>query len=432
MSLATVESAFKKNNRIEFLLELDFNGALFRFSTAEGGTAFSSVKKIHSDVVGLFPSDSLLPANDLYPRSGGLHPPFADTDIYFDGKIDKISPIGNTFDLQSFRHSVCTVAIDIENSERFQDYEKQLMLESGKGKIWAWTPPLQFCEIEAYPIFVGLFKSKAFSKYIYSFELLDFSYSSGATLSDLSITGHPADLSRWLLEGFTSLNIDEIETSTFKYFQQKYPIMNGCEMQINNAANTFDIINRLMIQCKMVLNPQIWGKMGILDFDLESPVIEKLNDDDFLESFIKFEHQNKQNISNDYYIAYNYNSNTQLWDNYTLVNKDLNDSTGLCKRSYFKYGALPQVQLLLSDCVTVDQAAWCAQQHIKFFSNQHYLIKLTMTYARGGWALMPGHVVELTLKDAPGIKKTGWVDEKAIILQKKYNRHSVSFIFMKI
>lgn len=140
IAVTTISEALKKDIGAYFLIELNFNGWIQRFTDFQGGVIVSYA---------------------------------AGTDLFFDGKITNDLEIGASLDFYSLRQSLGSVNVDLANDNRFQDHEKHHILDGGIGKIYLWSPSLDWSDIENYPIFCGTFRKQYHDKNIYSFTLED-------------------------------------------------------------------------------------------------------------------------------------------------------------------------------------------------------------------------------------------------------------------
>lgn len=138
MSFSDLITAFKNDREIHFLVELDFEGWKQRFTNKDGGASIIN--------------------------SGGDDP-------FFDGLISSISDPGSRFDLSSFRYSTSNIGVSLINKDRFQDNEIRHRLDGGTGKVWVWSPSMDWSDLEDYPVFEGGFIKKYHDKHTYSFSL---------------------------------------------------------------------------------------------------------------------------------------------------------------------------------------------------------------------------------------------------------------------
>ena len=155
MAFTDIAAAFRENNEAYFLVTLDFNGWIQRFTN-----------KLRGEINSL-----------AIPNSGG-------NDLFFDGLIQNQLIVGSTLDLYSMRQTLGSVRVDLINKHRFQDNEKHHHLDGGIGEIHLWTPGLDWIDIENKPIFRGTFRKEYHDKFTYSFTLEDISKSKFKTLPE--------------------------------------------------------------------------------------------------------------------------------------------------------------------------------------------------------------------------------------------------------
>ena len=148
MAFTDIAAAFRDSREAYFLITLDFNGWIQRFTT-----------KLRGEINSL-----------AVPNSGG-------NDLFFDGLIQNNLEVGASLDLYSMRQTLGTVRVDLINKHRFQDNEKHHHLDGGIGEVHLWTPGLDWTDIEPYPISRGTFRKEYHDKFTYSFTLEDTSKS---------------------------------------------------------------------------------------------------------------------------------------------------------------------------------------------------------------------------------------------------------------
>lgn len=153
--MSTISDALKKAKKVHYLIELDFDGLIKRYTPTDGGVSV--------------------------PYSAG-------NERLFSGRVLEISNIETIFNLQDVVYSVAVVDIEIANDGRLQDEETLRRMDAGTGKIYVWCPGLDWSEIEtAGCIFAGDFQKNSHDKFRYSFSLIDFSESRFKKLPGVSI-----------------------------------------------------------------------------------------------------------------------------------------------------------------------------------------------------------------------------------------------------
>ena len=134
-----IPSALKKGGAIHFLVEVDFNGLVKRF-----GTADISV------------------------------PNYSGSAKFFDGFIKSMSPPGSSFNFDSFTYSIASVSIEIANEIRLQDHETARRLSGATGTIYIYCHGLDWSDIEENGIiFRGVFQKDWHDSKTYAFNLVD-------------------------------------------------------------------------------------------------------------------------------------------------------------------------------------------------------------------------------------------------------------------
>lgn len=388
--MSTISDAFKKDDQIFFLVEVDFNGWKQRYTTKAGGASVEN--------------------------SGG-------NPLLFDGIILNTMSVAPSFDMRSFRYTASSIQIELANEDRFQDNETSHKPESGKGKIWAWSPSLDWSDIEDYPIFHGSFEKLYHTKERYVFQLSDFSKTSGKTVTTFTMSGHPADIVQTLAHIHSKLTLAEIG---FEGFNTLKEALGGWyfETTIDSRANAFDVIDRILWQCRCA-RIQRWGQMGAVAFDVDAPTTGDLRDADGA-SLPKFSLTPPDLVCNNLSVSYNQSAGS--WTSTITEDRTNNEQ---CNRSYADYDESEQKQLLLADCASHGMAHACIYRYFEWYAFRHHLVEWRVPYS-AGWDLLEGHVAELTLEDGPSSDGAGWLGERCILLQRGFHQDFMSQLWWQI
>jgi len=137
--MSALADALRDARKVEFLVELDFDGLVNRYAM--------------KDVV--------------VPNSSG-------DDKFFEGTILQEFEVAIAFDFRSWRYDAPSVDITLANTARLQDQEAKVRLDGGTGRIYLWAPGLTWDDIHPKGlIFCGAFEKKSHDKYSYTFALTD-------------------------------------------------------------------------------------------------------------------------------------------------------------------------------------------------------------------------------------------------------------------
>lgn len=151
--MSTISEKLKISKEPYFLVELDFNGLVKKYSTKTISVPY-------------FAGDAKL----------------------FDGKILSMDYPGTSFDMSSFTYSVSSIQIELANDIDFHNEESRNILDGGSGKIYVWCPGLDWADIDDEGlIFQGVFHKNYHTKLKYSFTLADYIYTKTKTIPDVTI-----------------------------------------------------------------------------------------------------------------------------------------------------------------------------------------------------------------------------------------------------
>ena len=517
---ADIAGKFCDSDEMYFLVELDFDGWVQRFSTK----------------------------NIAVPNEDG-------DDLFFQGLIMNSLSMGSSIDLYSLRQSISSVSISIANKMRFQDNEKQLVLDNGIGRIWAWTEGLDWVDIEERPIFIGTFRKDRHDKFSYDFELVDLSESKfkqlpfnivddstfathrkeggggsvsglpqpmvfgdwpkgvpllcvdtagfrylagvgvvdsteadydaaaeyvwdkdGATIatanyvfypsavdaqgnliSDFDFTGdqaaseplscsirgltdgsgeytgtagslleHPADIVHYLLRLYTNFDMDEISVETLKTMRSLLPGYKFATI-INDFVAGVDVIDRIFNQCQCV-RIQRNGRIGSLTIDLSGVETGRIHKFNLVGRTVSVGKTPYASLCNNLRVFYAFNPTTGNWEGQFVLNRENNPD---CEKSYYDYGEQPLTDLQLIDVQLEFVARACAGRYIAMRAFRHDVVECNVTYC-DGWDVLEGDVGLLTVEEGPSLDGNGWIDERFILLEKKYMQGYIQLRWWRI
>jgi len=230
---------------------------------------------------------------------------------------------------------------------------------------------------------------------------------------------HPADMIRYLIDNYSiEFDADLESIGTMK------AVLPGLKFAayINASATGEDACRRIAEQC-LASMLMINGKIGVI-------AINPLAD---ISAICRLSHHN---VSGDVRIAKTQNDNVC---NQLTVNYALNMSTGKyegqltrdksnnepCNLSFYEYGERPEVVLNLPDVQNKSDAEHVAARYLSIHSHRHDVVELSMAYG-DAWDLREGDCASWTIPEGPSVDGNGFVDEKFILLDRKFNKNSIS------
>jgi len=390
--LSTISDAFRKDRGVYFLVELDLHGLIKRYST----------KTLN------------------VPNSGG-------DALIFDGRLQAVPIFRSSFNFYSFRYGSPSVMIEIANDERFQDYEIGRKLEGGTGKLWVWSESLDWTDIEDKPIFAGAFRKESHNKDTYRFNLLDFSATNLDYLDSYDTSGErPGDMIYGILHRYTSLTSDQINNASLKTLNE---VLSGLTIDtyVDMRTSCFDLIDRILTQV-MCSRFQRYGKVCAIAFDLNGPVVDRLYQHDYLERTIEIGITPYEKIANNLSVNYGPTGSPLAWTSTLTVDRKNNR---MCEKSFADYGAMPQIELNLADCSDTKSAMFCVNRYLDFFAFAHDVATIDLPYYRG-FDLLEGDIAELNVEEGASLDGAGWVNEKALLIDKSYLADKIRTRWWKI
>jgi len=378
--MSTISTAFEKDKEVFFLIDLELDGWHKRLTNCRGGLSVS-----YSG------NDSLL----------------------FEDLILNSIEVVNSFNLSSRRCPSTKCRVVMNNNGRFQDYEKFMYIHEINGTIWAWSKSLDFSDVEDYPLFQGTFRKISHMKDRYTFEILDFASTKGKWVDNLTISGNPAAIVKYLLDSQTLLDADQIDHGSLADLED---FLTGFSFSttIDEGADIFDVIDRILAEVSAVrINKN--GKIAVDSFDkfgesghrivmedlASNPIIE-LSPFDLVTNRVKI-HYNPSGGS--------YSGNfTRDWTN----NRE-------CKLSYITYEEQPERTFQCPDCATQAQAENCLSRFLDWNAMRHDIITVAVPY-HIGFDIQQGDIADLTIDEGSG---GGWVDEKCLLLDRTFTQSAV-------
>lgn len=137
--MTTISEALKDTKQPELLLEVDFGAEVLRYA--------------YRDIA--------------VPESGG-------TPRLFKGCLMNHLAIGTSFNWRSMTYSSRSVNCEVANKERLQDKEVTRIFDNAIGRVYVWTPGLDWADIaDEGLIFSGLCRKDFHTKHAYGFTIED-------------------------------------------------------------------------------------------------------------------------------------------------------------------------------------------------------------------------------------------------------------------
>ena len=137
--MSTISDALKKAREVFYLVEIDFDGLIKRWSTK----------------------------NISVPVTGG-------DDLLFEAALMDTIKTGTSLDLNSMSYSLQSVSMAIVNKGRLQDQQTRRRLDGSTGTVYIWCDGLTWADISSAGIIMqGLFKTLGYDKYKFSFTLTE-------------------------------------------------------------------------------------------------------------------------------------------------------------------------------------------------------------------------------------------------------------------
>jgi len=219
--MSIISDALRTAKHVYFLLDLDFGGVTYRWSTKTLSVPITA---------------------------GGAY--------LYDAQILKELSIKNSLNLQQMRYSLSGVSVEVANAMRLQDVNRKAMLDGSPGTIRAWCDGLTWENIEDEGVISrGIFETVSWDAYAFRFQLTDYlTYKSktipGGTISIDSWPNHlviggggsvsgkagPLVFGRWT-KGVPLLNVD---TTAYKYLLSQHTITSTDAEYNAGTYNVYD------------------------------------------------------------------------------------------------------------------------------------------------------------------------------------------------
>lgn len=229
---------------------------------------------------------------------------------------------------------------------------------------------------------------------------------------------HPADILRYL--AIYHSDVENIDTETLKTLKAILPGLKYAAI-INSQTDGLSITDRILNQClaARVIRP---GGIGCMTFDINGVIAARIQrDTDTIQRPI-ITPTDESLIVNDIEVKYAINPTTGAYEGSLTRNRTNDDRL---KESYHRYGSRPKVTLSYPDVRTDGAAATLVSRYIDVYAMRHNLVKWTVPWWIG-WDVREGDSALLTLKEGPSSDGNGYINERAILLDKNHTADGIA------
>lgn len=244
----------------------------------------------------------------------------------------------------------------------------------------------------------------------------------GITDSGVTTIEHPSDITKYILDNYSNLKYNEIDYGSLDEMKN---ILSGVKYTtcFNSSISGAAAIDRLLNKLLTVRINKIGGKIGILCFNLDGSIKARYT-------------KQKHCISKDIVIS---KTPFNLICNNLTVNYAVNVATGsyeksshadsgnntVCKQSEIDYGKQPEIILTIPDIWDSSSIDLLIDRYLSFYAYRHDIVEWEVSYA-DGFDITEGDIVTVTLPEGSSTHGQGWIDEKCILLQRKFKRKSIN------
>lgn len=232
---------------------------------------------------------------------------------------------------------------------------------------------------------------------------------------------HPADIAHYLVKHHSLYGLDELDTESLKTMKSLLPGLKFATL-INAKASGADILDRLFRQCLVARRSTKGGKLGVVTLAASSPALGALSWDRHLVG--KGETISKtpmDEVVNRVLVHYALNPTTGQYEE-QLVRDRTNNA--LCRESYYDYGEKPEYIFEMPDVHEETTAIALTNRLIELKSQRHDLVEMEVPYW-DGIDYREGDAALLTLRDGSSADGSGWSEEKCILIERHFQRHTI-------
>ena len=231
---------------------------------------------------------------------------------------------------------------------------------------------------------------------------------------------HPADIYYYLLQHYS--DIDDIDASSIKTMRA---LLGGLKFStiVNSPVAGDHMADRILSQCQCARIVRPGGGMGVMTFDTDGINIAQIKRDiNITGKSILIRATPDEAVVNDLEVKYGYNPSTQKYEGKIAKNHSTNVT---CEKSYYQYGERPQKILQLPDIGTEAAAEYIVSRYLGIYAFRHDLVLFSVLY-HDGFDAQEGDCGLITAEEGPSWDGNGYVDEKAILLDRKFYKDRIA------
>lgn len=231
---------------------------------------------------------------------------------------------------------------------------------------------------------------------------------------------HPADIMRWIIDNYGEYTAGQVDIAGFAAMKQIIRAARCCTWIGSNIEGR-QMLDRLASQFWTAIDSTTG--LSLVTFDINGPVVGRISEpEDGITDGPVIRQTSLDLIVNNLTAKYSYNANTGAYEG--TLNKDYTNNK-LCRDSHYSYGQRPKEELLFTDVWNESLAEQCINRFLDMRAMSHELIEWTVPW-HVGWPFRQGDVAELT------VDKPGWVDERAILIEKHYTEDGIRQVWWRI
>jgi hypothetical protein len=230
---------------------------------------------------------------------------------------------------------------------------------------------------------------------------------------------HPADIIRYLIKNYAiDFTADKETLGTMK------ALLPGLKFAayINASAKGEDLCQRIASEAlaSMLMSN---GRIGVVVINPFADIQAKYRlSHHNIAGDVRISKTENDNVCNKLIAKYKLNMVTGQYEGQLTRDRDNNEA---CNLSYYEYGERPAVVLSLPDVQRQADAEYIAHRYLTVHSHRHDIIELTMAYG-DGWDIREGDCANWTMPEGPSRDGNGYVDEKFILLDRKFTPSGIS------
>ena len=231
---------------------------------------------------------------------------------------------------------------------------------------------------------------------------------------------HPADIYHYFLKYYS--DIDDIDIKSIRTMRS---LLTGLKFStiINSPVSGDSMVDRILSQCQCARIVRPGGNMGVTTFDTGGIIQKQIKRDiDMTGKSVVIKSTPDEAVVNDLEIHYRYNPLTTKYEGKITKNHTNNKA---CEKSYQQYGERPQKILQLPDIGTETAAEYIVSRYLGIYAFRHDLILLSVLY-HDGFDIQEGDCGLITADEGPSWDGNGYVDEKAILLDRKFYKDRIA------